>query len=209
MFTLYVDDHYFSPYALSAFVALTEKGVAFTLETVALGAGEQQQPAYSALSLTQRVPTLVEGDFRLSESSAIDEYLEECFPAPDYVALYPASRRQRAKAREVQAWLRSDLGAIRTERPTEVVFGGLRMAPLTSAGRQGAEKLIAAAGKLLPEGQHTLFETWSIADTDLALMLNRLIMNGDAVPARLAAYAHAQWQRPSVQRWLMLSQQKQ
>jgi glutathione S-transferase len=205
MFTLYVDDHYFSPYALSAFVALTEKGAAFTLKTVALGAGEQQQPAYSALSLTRRVPTLVDGDFRLSESSAIDEYLEECFPAPDYVALYPASRAQRAKAREVQAWLRSDLGAIRAERPTEVVFDGLRAEPLTAAGQQAAEKLIAAAGALLPVGQTTLFGAWSIADTDLALMLNRLIMNGDDVPARLAEYAHAQWQRPSVQRWLALS----
>ena len=206
MFTLYVDDHYFSPYALSAFVALTEKGAAFTLKTVALGAGEQQQPAYSALSLTRRVPTLVDGDFRLSESSAIDEYLEECFPAPDHVALYPASRAQRAKAREVQAWLRSDLGAIRAERPTEVVFDGLRAEPLTAAGQQAAEKLIAAAGALLPVGQTTLFGAWSIADTDLALMLNRLIMNGDDVPARLAEYAHMQWQRPSVQRWLALSQ---
>lgn len=206
MFTLYVDDNYFSPYAMSAFVALTEKGAGFRLETVALGAGEQQQPPYGALSLTRRVPTLVEGAFRLSESSAIDEYLEECFPAPDYVALYPVSRTQRAKAREVQAWLRSDLGALRAERPTEVVFGGLRAEPLTRDGQQAAEKLIAAADALLPEGQLHLFDRWSIADTDLALMLNRLVMNGDAVPARLAAYAGTQWQRPSVQRWLALSQ---
>ena len=36
------------------------------------------------------------------------------------------------------------------------------------------------------------------ADTDLALMLNRLVINGDAVPESLARYAHRQWQRPSV-----------
>jgi glutathione S-transferase len=47
-----------------------------------------------------------------------------------------------------------------------------------------------------------LFDQWSIADTDLALMLNRLRLAGDALPARLAAYAEAQWQRPSVQEWV-------
>lgn len=31
--------------------------------------------------------------------------------------------------------------------------------------------------------------------------LNRLVMHGDPVPERLAKYATAQWQRPSVQAW--------
>jgi glutathione S-transferase len=30
-------------------------------------------------------------------------------------------------------------------------------------------------------------------------MLNRLVINGDAVPERLKTYATQQWQRPSVQ----------
>jgi glutathione S-transferase len=58
---------------------------------------------------------------------------------------------------------------------------------------------------LLPEGQQNLFGEWSIADTDLALMLNRLILNGDDVPERLKEYASFQWQRASVQLWLALS----
>jgi len=33
-------------------------------------------------------------------------------------------------------------------------------------------------------------------------MLHGLIMNGDAVPERLKAYAAQQWQRPSVQQWV-------
>jgi glutathione S-transferase len=32
-------------------------------------------------------------------------------------------------------------------------------------------------------------------------------MNGDEVPPRLAAYAAAQWQRPSVQRWVKLARE--
>jgi glutathione S-transferase len=35
-------------------------------------------------------------------------------------------------------------------------------------------------------------------------MLNRLVLNGDPVPERLALYARQQWQRPSVQLWLEL-----
>jgi glutathione S-transferase len=49
-----------------------------------------------------------------------------------------------------------------------------------------------------------LFGEWSIADVDLALMLNRLILNGDRVPAALVDYAQRQWQRPSVQAWVNL-----
>lgn len=62
--------------------------------------------------------------------------------------------------------------------------------------------------KLLSHGQDNLFREWCIADTDLALMLNRLVMHGDPVPERVRHYAHKQWQRPSVQAWLALSEKR-
>jgi glutathione S-transferase len=34
------------------------------------------------------------------------------------------------------------------------------------------------------------------------MMLNRLAINGDAVPGKLADYAQRQWERPSVQLWV-------
>ena len=58
------------------------------------------------------------------------------------------------------------------------------------------------AGQLLPEGSDHLFGDWCIADTDLAMMLKRLVVNGDAVPERLKTYATRQWERPSVRHWL-------
>ncbi|WP_407668239.1 hypothetical protein [Paraburkholderia ferrariae] len=61
-----------------------------------------------------------------------------------------------------------------------------------------------AADALLPAAGGNLFGAWSIADADLALMLNRLVLNRDPVPQRLADYARRQWQRPSVQRWVAL-----
>ncbi len=196
---LYVDTQFASPYAMSAFVALHEKGVAFKVSTVDLGAQENQRAVFAAMSLTQRVPTLVHNGFALSESSAIAEYVNEVFPGP---SLYPMDSHERARARQVQAWLRSDLMPIRVERSTEVVFYRPSAAPLSNAARESAAKLFTAVEALLKPSSKYLFEQWSIADVDLALMLNRLILNGDDVPERLARYAQRQWARPTVQLWV-------
>lgn len=204
-FTLYVDHQYASPYAMSAFVALVEKGIDFELRTLNLAAGEHRDDAYRSRSLTGRVPTLSHGDFHLSESSAISEYLEDLLPPPAHPAAYPAHIVDRARARQVQAWLRSDLMPIREERPTSVIFFEQpRTEPLSAAAVSAAQRLCSAAIEWLGHDADTLFGEWSIADTDLALMLNRLVLNGDAVPESLVRYARLQWQRPSVQRWLAL-----
>jgi glutathione S-transferase len=198
---LYTDAEFFSPYAMSAFITLTEKGIPFTVKPVDLSQGENKAATYAALSLTRRVPTLVVGEFQLSESSAIDEYLDEIHPAHP---VYPRDVKQRAKAREVQAWLRSDLQNLRAERSTEAVFGKGKFPALSAAAQADANKLIAAVEKMLSHGQDNLFREWCIADTDLALMLNRLVIHGDAVPENIRHYAQKQWQRPSVQAWLAL-----
>ena len=196
---LYVDHMYTSPYALSVFVTLREKGLAFDTITLDLDAAQQHAADFARLSLTQRVPTLVEGDFALSESSAITEYLEQAYPG---TPVYPADPKLRARARQIQAWLRSDLLPIRQERSTMVVFYGQKMPPLSPVAEAAAAKLISAAQDLLVGNPAYLFGDWSIADVDLAVMLNRLILNGDSVPGELVEYAQRQWQRPSVQAWV-------
>jgi glutathione S-transferase len=196
---LYVDSQFASPYAMSAFVALKEKGLSFDVQALDLGAGATQAPSFEGVSLTRRVPTLVDGDFALSESSAIAEYLDEVFPGP---LLFPRHPRFRARARQVQAWLRSDLAALRQERTTEVVFYGAKAAALSPAAADAAAKLLQVAGALLDAGRTTIAASWSIADVDLALMLNRLVLHGDEVPPHLREYASAQWDRPAVQEWV-------
>ncbi len=187
---------------MSAFVALHEKGLSFELVTVDLVNNANLEPGYAASSLTQRVPTLLHDSFALSESSAITEYLDEVFQG---TSLYPKDALSRARARQVQAWLRSDLMPIRQERSTAVIFYGAPTEPLSDAARTAARKLFSACEVLLTEHSPNLFGEWCIADTDLALMLNRLILSGDTVPARLAEYAAHQWQRPSVQRWVAVN----
>jgi glutathione S-transferase len=96
------------------------------------------------------------------------------------------------------AWLRSDLLPLREERPTSTIFYTPSRAPLSPAGQAAAAKLIAAASAFIPEGRTSLFGTFTIADVDLAMMLKRLIANGDQVPPHLQDFVAAQWERASV-----------
>jgi glutathione S-transferase len=176
---LYVDANFASPYALVAFVSLLEKGVTFETESIDLVARAHHRLAFAKTSITQRVPTLVHDGFALSESSAICEYIDETFSG---TRLYPNDRRDRARARQIQAWLRSDLMPIRDERPTFVVFNGATRPALTPDAREAAEKLFSAALTLLDGRTDNLFGDWSIADVDLAMMLQRLVVLGDPVP---------------------------
>jgi glutathione S-transferase len=75
------------------------------------------------------------------------------------------------------------------------------MPPLSAAARGSSEKLFSAANALLDGRSGNLFGDWCIADVDLAMMLNRLIVHGDPVPDNLVAYTTQHWQRPSVQQW--------
>jgi glutathione S-transferase len=200
--TLFIGGDRVSVFAMSAFVALKEKRLAFDIATIDMKAQEQKRPAYREISLTSRIPTLIDGDLRLSESSAIAEYLEEAYPAPDYPHLYPREMTYRARARQLQAWLRSDLAPLRTERPADLFYTRTSVEPLSAAARTAADKLVNVATTLIGASTGNLFGAWSIADTDLATMLQRLALNGDALPDFLVAYAQRQWDRPSVRAWV-------
>jgi len=191
-----------SPYVLSCFVALREKGLPFEVNDVALHTGAHFEGSFASQSLTSRVPVLVDGDLTLSESSAIVEYLEDRYPTPQHPRVLPDDVRARARARQVMAWLRSDLMPIRVERSAEYVFYPHDrlppVAPLSAAGLRAAAKLLGAADRLVPKGAGPLFGAWCIADTDLAMMLQRLVKTGYEVPKRIRDYAETQWERAAV-----------
>lgn len=192
-----------SPYVFSVFVALEEKGLPFELKLLDLGAGEHHRPPYEIDSFTGRVPALRHGALWLAESSAISEYLEDTFPPPAHARLYPADPPARAKVRMVQAFLRSDVMALREQRPTSTFFGEARPAPFDPAGRAAAERLVRIAERFLPAGaRHVAGDAFTLADADLALMLHRLVKNGDPCPERLAAWAGDVFRRPSIRKWL-------
>lgn len=200
--TLYGEPRWHSPYVFAAYVALREKQLPFNERFVDLNAHAQTSGEYVALSLTARVPTLEHGGFCVSESSAIVEYLEEVFPAPRYARLLPSGSQERARARQIQAWLRSDLLALRNERSTVTMFYRPATQPLSPAARGDADKLLRLAAAVIPDAGGQLFDEWSIADAELAFMLQRLLISGHDVPEKVRHFAAAQWARPSVHEYV-------
>jgi glutathione S-transferase len=199
---LHGDAHWSSPYFFSVVVALEEKKVPYEVRTLDLLRNQTKDAAYQARSITGRIPALSHGDFTLTESSAIVEYLEEAFPAPAHARLYPESIEQRARARQLMSWVRSDETLpIRRERPTSTMFYERSKVPLSAEAEAASAKLIDVATRFL-DGKAQPFATPTVADADLAFMLHRLILNGHPVPAPVRAYAEAQFQRPSVRRFL-------
>ena len=194
---LHTDSLWISPWVFTAFVALKEKALEFEADPVALEAGEQNEPRFRDPSITARVPALEHDDFRVAESMAIVDYLDEAFP--DAPRALPADIRERARARQVLSWLRSDLAALREQRSTATMFSAHAIEPLTPEAAAAAAKLLRVADALVPFDRFTLAPSgFSVADADLAFALHRLLRSGDRVPDRLRAYAELHWQRPSV-----------
>jgi glutathione S-transferase len=73
-------------------------------QLVDLMTGEHMQPPYGAINPNRLVPVLEDGDFRLTESSAILKYLADKIGSP----AYPKDLKQRAKVNEMMDWLNSN-----------------------------------------------------------------------------------------------------
>ncbi len=82
-----------------------EEGITLDYQLVDLFAGAHLQAHYTRINPSQQVPLLEDGDFRLSESSAILKYVAEKTGS----AAYPKDLRQRARVNEMMDWLNTGL----------------------------------------------------------------------------------------------------
>jgi len=84
-----------------------EHGLALELQQVSLLAGEHQRPRFLALNANGCVPVLVEGDFVLTESSAILKYLADRAGS----RTYPVDLRARARVNAAMDWFATNFHA--------------------------------------------------------------------------------------------------
>jgi glutathione S-transferase len=195
---LHVEAHWTSPWVCAVHVVLREKGLPFTTSIAMMGVGVGVVDAMHARTLTGTAPVLQHGAFWLAESLAIVEYLEEQFPEP---RMLPADVRDRARVRQLMAWMRHEHEPLRRERPTERIMYPVigELPPLSAAAQRAADDLVRVTTRLGADARgHVIGGRFGVIDVELAFSLMRLIATGIAVPAPLAAYAAAVWARPSV-----------
>jgi glutathione S-transferase len=97
MISLY--DHPLSPYGQKVKIALREKGVVFeTISPGGLGAGGAAG-AFAEANPRAEVPTLLDGEVAVFDSTVILEYIEDAYPTP---ALLPVSPADRARVRMIE-----------------------------------------------------------------------------------------------------------
>lgn len=82
--------------SVKVLICLKEKNLAFVSHYINLLMFEQHSPEYIAVNPDGVVPTLVHDGVRITESSVINEYLDDAFPAPP---LRPSDPVERARMR--------------------------------------------------------------------------------------------------------------
>jgi glutathione S-transferase len=191
---LYVDAFWSNPWDCGPYVALREKGLEFSTAIAVVRSGVT--PAIRQHALTGLEPALQHGDFWVAESLAIIEYLEDVFAPPAWPRLWPADVRERARARQLMSWLRTELTELRRERTSTYLFYPPRtpLPPLGPDATRQAATLLNIVERLRPSAEGALFASgWCIADVDVTFALMRLIRSGHPVPPALVAYAEAGW----------------
>ncbi len=77
-----------------------EKKIALETKMIDLMKGEHYGPEFTAINPNRMVPVLDDGDFRLTESQAILQYLAAKTNAPEY----PTDLKKRARVDELMTW---------------------------------------------------------------------------------------------------------
>jgi glutathione S-transferase len=89
-----------SPYAWRVWLALEHKALPYRLHVMSFSAGDLKTDAFRAINPRGRVPAIVDGDYKLGESAAIVEYLQDAYPGSG-LPLLPADARARGQARRM------------------------------------------------------------------------------------------------------------
>jgi glutathione S-transferase len=194
LITVYVDGYFVSPLDASCLIALDEKRAEYQTARALLRDGAGIPPSLGSRTVIARVPAIQHGDFFLTESLAIVDYVDRVCPG---AGLYPFDPRQRARALQIMAYVRFDLRALRDERQWWTCVYPVEQPPLTPTAQHEADELIAIASRIVPE-----LGEFSIAHADLAMHLMRLSRNHHPMPDPLLRFIDATIARPSVRAYI-------
>jgi len=97
---------YVSPYVRKVLACLNLKGLSYEIDPITPFFGDER---FSEMSPLRRIPVLVDGDFAISDSSVICQYLEEAYPERP---ILPADPKDRARARWLEEFADTRMGDV-------------------------------------------------------------------------------------------------
>lgn len=165
-----------SPNTRRALFALEEVGAAYELVAVDLMTGAQKAPSYLALNPTGRVPTLVDGDFVLWESSAILEYLAARYPDKKLGGQSPRDTGEIARWMFMNAAHLSP-NVARIFAHTIRLPEEQRIVRLVAEGREEVDRSLRAIAQRLA-GREYLADRFTLAEIAIAPTLSAAPMLG-------------------------------
>jgi glutathione S-transferase len=205
---LYIGNKNYSSWSLRPWVLMKQLGIAFEEVMVrfdSFDADSRFKREVLRVNPTGKVPVLVDGDVVVWDTLAIAEYLAEKFPA---LALWPADRAQRARARSVSAEMHSGFGALRNHFPMnieaslpEVGPRILEQEPAVRADLARIEQMWTAL--LTQHGGPFLFGArFTIPDAFFAPVCTRLRTYRPPLSPQAAAYVETIHGLPGMQAWV-------
>ncbi|MDC0236790.1 glutathione S-transferase N-terminal domain-containing protein [Gammaproteobacteria bacterium] len=173
-------------------IVLAEKGVTVDIEDI-----DPKSVTEEILEANPygTLPTLVDRDLALYESNVVMEYLDERFPHPPLLPVYPVARA------ESRLWI------YRIERDWCVLIDQIKASPdgkkADAARKEFRESLVTIAG-IFEEMPYFMSEEFTLVDCCLAPMLWRLPELGISLPNNrhvkpLHEYMDRLFERPSFQ----------
>jgi glutathione S-transferase len=188
---------------LRALWMLHELELPFEHRPIRSRSGETLTDEYTRLNPSQKIPTLQDGDFTLSESAAIVNYLATAYGAAKNLAP-PAAPRERARYDQWCFFVMMELDAntmyiIRRHVDLTDVYGEAPNAVQT-ARECYLKQAGAAAVRLAGGGPYIMGERFSGADILFTSSLVAATKRGLELPARLHNYLALTTARPAYQR---------
>jgi glutathione S-transferase len=188
--------HPMSTFSRRVRMQLMEKGLSLEEIVVDMAKREHKGEAYRALNPYGRVPTLVDGDFVLYESSAIMDYLERLHPTPP---LLPASAQGRALVAMHIKLCDLEIGAHTGTLffPRRFLPSGRWNLPVQTEAIAVISRHLQVLERQLADRQYLVADTFSLADLAYAPFMEFLPLFELVPPPNIAAWTARLQARPS------------
>jgi len=202
---LYIGNKNYSSWSLRPWLLMRQAGIEFEELKLRLDTGDDSpfKRILAAVAPTGKVPVLVDEGFAVWDTLAIAEYLAEKFAAK---ALWPASVRERARARSLCAEMHAGFSALRDHFPMNIEASlpqeGARKLRELDEVRRDVERIVDMwSSQLAASGGPFLFGGFGIVDAYFAPVCSRFRTYGVRLPEAPAVYARRVLELPAMRQW--------